>query len=72
MEIVCISCFIGAIAITGGHFSNASVPVVMGNVRCSGNESSLFECSFVRSGHEEVSQCDPSEVSAVSCLGKQT
>ena len=43
----------------------------MGNVRCGGNESSLFECTFVTSGHEEVSQCDPNEVSAVSCLGKK-
>ncbi|CAI8040121.1 Fibrillin-1, partial [Geodia barretti] len=58
----------GAIGIIGGHFSNASVPVLIGNVRCAANESSLFDCSYETSAHEEVSQCDPNQVAAVACL----
>ena len=42
---------------------------MIGNVRCGANESSLFDCSYETSAHEEVSQCDPNQVAAVACLG---
>ena len=60
----------GAIAITGGRFSNASVSVLVGRVECLGNETSLLECSYVTDSNEDVSQCDPIQVAAVTCHGR--
>ena len=60
----------GAIPIDGGLFSDASVPVLIGNVDCSGNESNLLECSHITENDEVVSQCDPREKAAVACQGK--
>ena len=60
----------GAIAITGGQFSNASVPVIIGRVNCIGNEISLLQCPYLSEDHEEVVNCDPSEVAAVTCQGQ--
>ena len=62
----------GAITITGGHFSNDSVPVLIGRVECSGNENKLLECAHVTESHEEVFDCDPREVAAMSCQGLQS
>ena len=59
----------GAIAVTGGLFSNASVPIVIGNVECSGNESGLFNCSYVTDSDDTVSDCDPEGIAAVTCQG---
>ena len=59
----------GAIRITGGHFSNASVPVLIGRVQCVGNETTLQECSYETESHQEVADCDPSEVAGVTCQG---
>ena len=64
--------FTGAIAITGGQFSNATVSVVIGSVECVGNETSLLDCSHVTENHEVVTQCDPVEVAAVTCHGMLT
>ena len=62
----------GAITITGGQFSNDSVPVLIGRVECSGDENKLLECAYVTESHEEVFDCDPREVSAMSCQGLQS
>ena len=61
--------FIGAIPITGGHFSNSSVPVLIGGVVCNGNETYLLDCSHVTQDHESVNQCDPNEVAGIKCHG---
>lgn len=60
----------GAIPIDGGLFSDPSVPVLIGNVDCNGNESNLLECSHITENDEVVSQCDPREKAAVACQGK--
>ena len=61
--------FSGAIAVTGGLFSNASVSVVIGNVECIGNESDLFNCSYVTDSDDAVSECDSEGIAAVTCQG---
>ena len=60
----------GAIPIDGGLFSDPSVPVLIGNVDCNGNESNLLDCSYITENDEVVSQCDPREKAAVACQGK--
>ena len=62
----------GAITITGGQFSNDSVPVLVGRVECSGDENKLLDCAHVTESHEEVFDCDPREVAAMSCQGLQS
>ena len=42
---------------------------MIGNVTCNGNESSVLGCSYGTRSDEEVSQCDPNEVAAVTCQG---
>ena len=59
----------GAIAISGGQFSNPLVPVVIGNVECTGEETGLLQCSHVTDSNQAVSECDPRENAAVSCQG---
>ena len=60
----------GAIAIDGGLFNDPWVPVLIGNVECSGNENNLLECSHATESDEVVSQCDPRENAAVTCQSK--
>lgn len=62
----------GAIAIRGGLFSDASLPVLIGNVNCFGEESGLLTCSHLTDHDEVVSQCDPNENGVVRCQGKCT
>lgn len=66
----CIIFFIiaGAIAITGGLFSNNSIPVVIGRLDCNGTES-IMECFSGSDTNQEATQCDPSETAAISCQG---
>ena len=59
----------GAIAITGGLFSDSSLSVVIGSVECIGEENELLKCSYVTDSHETVIGCDPSETAAVTCQG---
>ena len=68
-SIISFAMFAGAIPIDGGLFSDPSVPVLIGNVHCNGNESNLLECSHITENDEEVSQCDPREKAAVACQG---
>ena len=60
----------GAIAISGGRFSEASVSILVGSVECNGSESGLLECVHVTGSDEAVTQCDPSESAAVACQSK--
>lgn len=62
--------YVGAIAITGGQFSNDSVSVLIGTVECTGNETDLLECFYVTESDDIVRNCDPSEVAAVTCQGE--
>ena len=66
----CIICvrlvFKGAIAVTSGLFSETSLPIVIGEVFCSGNESSLLQCPY-RDGLD--SSCGSSEDAAIVCQG---
>ena len=43
--------------------------VVIGSVECAGNESHILECSHLTNSHEEVINCDSSEVAGVACQG---
>ena len=61
---------LGAIAVTGGLFSNASVPVVIDSIECTGSERALLNCSYVTDSNETVRECDPEEIAAVTCQGK--
>ena len=72
LEIIIISSFIslGAIAISGGRFSEATVSILVGSVECNGSESGLMECAHVTSRNEAVIQCDPGESAAVTCQGQ--
>lgn len=60
----------GAIAIRGGLFSEPLLPVLIGNVDCSGEEQGLLLCPHLTESDEVVSQCDPNENGAVRCQGK--
>ena len=60
----------GAIAISGGRFSEASVSILVGSVECNGSESGLLECAHVTGSDEAVTQCDPRESAAVACQGE--
>ena len=59
----------GAIAITGGQFSNASVSVVIDSIECIGNESGLLNCYYVTESNETARECDPEGIAAVTCQG---
>ena len=61
---------IGAIAISGGLFSNNSLSVVIRRIDCNGIESGVLECPNVTNDDDER-QCDPSETAAISCQGKE-
>ena len=67
----CITFFIiaGAIAITGGLFSNNSIPVVIGRLDCNGTVS-IMECFSESGANQEAIQCDPRETAAISCQGR--
>ena len=60
----------GAISISGGQFSEASVSILVGSVECNGSESGLLECAHVTGSDEAVTQCDPRESAAVTCQGE--
>ena len=59
----------GAIAVTGGLFSNASVPVVIDSIECSGSEIALLNCTYETDINETVRECDPEGIAAVTCQG---
>ena len=46
------------------------MPILVGRLECNGSESGLLECAHVTGSDEAVTQCDPSESSAIACLGK--
>ena len=60
----------GAISISGGRFSEASVSILVGGVECNGSESGLLECAHVTGSDEAVTQCDLRESAAVACQGE--
>ena len=62
--------FSGAIAIGGGRFSEASVPVLVGAVGCNGTENGLLECLHVSGDTDVVTECDSEGTAAIECQGK--
>ena len=44
--------------------------ILVGRLECNGSESGLLECAHVTGSDEAVTQCDPSESAAITCLGK--
>ena len=60
----------GAIAITGGPFSDSSVTVMVAEIECIGTEANLLDCPHFNTSHETFTNCDPNQIAAVSCQGK--
>ena len=55
-----------AVAVRGGVYGSGSGDILLDNVACFGNETSLLECS---SGGVFVHNCDHSEDAGVRCEG---
>ena len=45
--------------------------VVVGEVGCVGTEAGLLECPHANESHWAVVGCDPNQIAAVSCQGRQ-
>lgn len=58
----------GALASHSAQFGAGRGPVVFDDVHCTGNETSLFECSALSHG---VHNCDNTEDAGVTCKGKR-
>ena len=54
------------IAILGARYGIGQGPMLLDDVACSGNESSLLNCSYLEGDHD----CDHDEYAIVQCLGK--
>ena len=57
--------YIGSIAVGNSNFGSGEGVIYLDNVHCTGNETSLTECSHSR----DTSQCDHSEDVGVRCVG---
>ena len=57
-------CFIGAIVLPTGSFKG-TLPLVLSNVECDGNESSILSCT----SNTSHIQCDSGEGVAIICQG---
>ena len=56
-------CFADVVAVKNGEFGTGdSRPIFLDNVRCTGHEQNIFNCSF-----DSVSNCDHSEDAGVIC-----
>ena len=60
----------GAIAITGGPFSDITVTVMVAEIECIGTEANLLDCLHANTSHETFTNCDPNQIAAVTCQGK--
>ncbi len=56
------NCTAGSIAVSGGGFSQGQGAIFLDDVKCSGNEQTLLNCS-----HSENHNCDHSEDVGVRC-----
>ena len=45
--------------------------VVVGEVECVGTEAGLLECPHTNESHGTVVGCDPNQIAAVVCQGRQ-
>ena len=59
----------GSVPVGGSFFSSGPSPILLDNIRCSGSESSLLECSH---NGFQVFNCDSSEIAGVFCDSKYT
>ena len=53
-------------ALTSAHYGEGTVPILLSNVSCTGQESNLTTCK-----HNEIGiyDCSHSKIAAVECLG---
>ena len=65
-SITLIYCFIGAVGYQGGHFASGSGNIFLDDVKCSGTESSLLDCTHSPMGSYD---CGHYEDAGVTCLG---
>ena len=61
-----MSIFIDAVPLRGAFFGRGSRPILLDNVVCQGDESSLLECQSNPIGNHN---CDHSEDAGVRCEG---
>ena len=59
--------FSGAMAVKGGVYDPGTEPILMDQVNCIGNESSLVECEYLGVGEVD---CYHHEDAGVNCSGK--
>ena len=62
--VILISLTVGAIVLPTGSFRE-SLPLVLSDVECNGNESSILSCTF----NTSHIQCDSGEGAAIICQG---
>ena len=55
---------LGAIALSGGVFSNSDLSIALSSVNCSGDEGNLLQCPLQRS-----SECPSMETATIICQG---
>ncbi len=57
----------GSIPVSGGGFAQGKDTILLDNIKCSGNEQTLLNCSY-----NQTHNCDHSEDAGVRCRCKQS
>ena len=56
----------------GSQFGNATGPVFLNQLGCSGLESFLLQCNQVAREHVDLRACDHSKDAGVRCIGEES
>ena len=67
LQFTCFVVYLGGHAINGSSFGSGDGPIVIQNINCNGNETSLTDCSTITS---TTSPCNDSTVAGLECFGK--